>query len=139
MGFAMRHGVPFYEAMGLFTLFSAFCFGVFIYESTRVWHRYGFSFDSPPTACHTGYGTMKMTMHIDEKVLAEVMEVFGFETKTDAVNTALKEMIRKRKLREMMKSGMGLKKGEYAGGLVPGYDPLALRAAEMPKDPDGKD
>jgi hypothetical protein len=82
---------------------------------------------------------MKMTMHIDEKVLAEVMEVFGFETKTDAVNTALKEMIRKRKLREMMKSGMGLKKGEYAGGLVPGYDPLALRAAEMPEDPDAKD
>lgn len=75
---------------------------------------------------------MKMTMHIDESVLAEVMDSFGFETKTDAVNTALKEMLRKRKLRAMKASGMGLAKGEYAGGLMPGYDPIALRAAETP-------
>ncbi len=34
---------------------------------------------------------MKMTMHIDETILAEVMAKYGFETKTDAVNFALKE------------------------------------------------
>ena len=101
------------------------------------WHRHGFLVDSSISRCHTRYGTMKMTMHIDENVLAEVMDVFGFETKTDAVNTALVEMIRKRKLREMMKSGMGLEKGEYAGGLLAGYDPLKLRVAETPGDADG--
>ncbi|MFV1994444.1 MAG: type II toxin-antitoxin system VapB family antitoxin [Verrucomicrobiales bacterium] len=77
-------------------------------------------------------------MHIDEKVLAEVMGVFGFATKTEAVNTALLELIRKRKLREMMSSGMGLEQGEYAGGLLPGYDPLKLRVAETSGDADGE-
>ena len=43
---------------------------------------------------------MKMTMHIDEDVLAEVIETFGYVSKTDAVNGALKEMIRKKKLQE---------------------------------------
>ena len=35
MGFAMHHGVLFYEAMGLNFLIGDFCFGVFFYEATR--------------------------------------------------------------------------------------------------------
>jgi hypothetical protein len=35
MVFAIRHGVLFYEAMGLFRFLPTFSFGVFIYEATR--------------------------------------------------------------------------------------------------------
>ena len=77
---------------------------------------------------------MKMTMHIDETVLEEVMETFGYETKTDAVNGALKEMVRKKKLKEMLKHGLGLTPEELKDSIYPGYDPIALRAAEIPTD-----
>jgi len=36
MVFAMRHGVLFYEAMGLIRKYLDFCYGVFIYEATRL-------------------------------------------------------------------------------------------------------
>ena len=39
-----------------------------------------------------------MTMHIDESVLTEVMKITGAKTKTAAVETALTEMARRRKL-----------------------------------------
>ena len=50
---------------------------------------------------------MKMTMHIDEHILEEVMEDYDFATKTDAVNFALKELGRLKKLRKMMQEGLG--------------------------------
>lgn len=75
---------------------------------------------------------MKMTMHIDEKLLNEVMDTFGCATKTDAVDFALRELVRKRKLREFGKTGIGLTPDELANAVLPGYDPLALRAAEQP-------
>ena len=77
---------------------------------------------------------MKMTMHIDEAVLEEVMETFGFETKTDAVNTALREMVRKKKLKEMLKNGLGLTPEELKNSVDPDYDPIALRVADTPSD-----
>ncbi len=79
------------------------------------------------------YG-MKMTMHIDEAILEEVMETFGFETKTDAVNTALREMVRKKKLKAMLKNGLGLTPEELKDSIYPGYDPIALRVADTPTD-----
>jgi Arc/MetJ family transcription regulator len=51
---------------------------------------------------------MKMTMHIDESVLAEVMDITGAKTKTGAVEMALKEMARKSKLKKLLRAGMGL-------------------------------
>ena len=75
---------------------------------------------------------MKMTMHIDEKLLNEVMNTFGCVTKTDAVDFALRELIRKRKLREFGKTGLGLTPDELANAVIPGYDPLALRLGEAP-------
>jgi Arc/MetJ family transcription regulator len=73
---------------------------------------------------------MKMTMHIDETILDEVMEAYGCTSKTEAVDFALRELLRKRKLREFGKSGLGLTPEELADAVLPGYDPLALRAAE---------
>ncbi|MDF1824387.1 MAG: type II toxin-antitoxin system VapB family antitoxin [Verrucomicrobiales bacterium] len=77
---------------------------------------------------------MKMTMHIDETALSEVIEMFGCESKTEAVNFALKEVVRRKKLRARLKSGMGLSSEELRNVVEPGYDPLALRVAEPPND-----
>ena len=75
---------------------------------------------------------MKMTMHIDEKILDEVMDTFGCVSKTEAVDFALRELVRKRKLREFGKTGLGLTPDELANAFYPDYDPLALRVAEPP-------
>lgn len=51
---------------------------------------------------------MKMTMHIDEDVLAQVMELTGAKTKTQAVEMALTEMARRHKQKKFFKKGLGL-------------------------------
>ena len=51
---------------------------------------------------------MKMTMHIDEGVLAEVVRITGVSSKTKAVETALSDMVRRHKLRELGRKGLGL-------------------------------
>ncbi|MFZ4775473.1 MAG: type II toxin-antitoxin system VapB family antitoxin [Terrimicrobiaceae bacterium] len=45
---------------------------------------------------------MKMTMHIDEELLANVMEATGATTKTEAVDMALREVSRRVRLRKLM-------------------------------------
>ena len=75
---------------------------------------------------------MKMTMHIDEALLARVMEAHGFATKTDAVEAALKEMDRKVRLKAFFKSGLGFSPEELKASVDPDYDLAALRAAELP-------
>lgn len=51
---------------------------------------------------------MKMTMHINEDVLASVMEITGSTSKTGAVERALTEMARKHKLKNILREGMGM-------------------------------
>ena len=51
---------------------------------------------------------MKMTMHIDEDVLAEVVRITGVESKTKAVEKALTEMVRRHRLKELGRIGLGL-------------------------------
>jgi hypothetical protein len=80
---------------------------------------------------------MKMTMHIDEKLLASVMEEYGFESKTEAVEKALWEMDRRAKLARFAKEGLGLTPEELANSVDPDYDPIALRVMELPPDFDG--
>lgn len=75
---------------------------------------------------------MKMTMHIDEHLLDDVMERYGFATKTDAVHYALKELDRRKKLREFMQEGMGFSEEELKAAVSPDYDLDAIRAAETP-------
>lgn len=87
--------------------------------------------------CHTKYGChivygMKMTMHIDEKLLASVMKEYGFESKTEAVEKALWEMDRRAKLARFAKEGLGLTPEELADAVDPDYDLMAMRAAEIP-------
>ena len=91
----------------------------------------------PPVwlAYHTA---MKMTMHIDESVLAEVMDITGDKTKTGAVETALKEMARKSKLKKLLRAGMGMTSDEIKASYdFSTYDRLnsdsELRVAEKSK------
>ena len=77
---------------------------------------------------------MKMTMHIDEKLLDSVIEEYGFESKTEAVDSALREMNRRAKLRRFMSEGIGLTEEELKEAVDPDYDPASLRVAEPTGD-----
>jgi Arc/MetJ family transcription regulator len=81
---------------------------------------------------------MKMTMHIDEDLLDEVMNTFGCASKTEAVDFALKELVRKKKLRAYAKTGLGLTSEELKSAVDPDYDLMALRVAETPAQTHGK-
>ncbi len=64
---------------------------------------------------------MKMTMHIDEDVLAQVMELTGAKTKTQAVEMALTEMARRHKQKKFFQKGLGLtpeELGEYGQAVM---------------------
>lgn len=83
---------------------------------------------------------MKMTMNIDEEVLARVMKITGAKTKTEAVEIALTEMARRHKLKELFTAGLGLTPDELKAAFAPESDPDtvgSLRVAED-KAPYGK-
>ena len=69
---------------------------------------------------------MKMTMNIDEDVLNEVMEITGAKTKTAAVEMALTEMARRRKLGKALRELAEIPGEELAAG----YDFTAYDARE---------
>jgi hypothetical protein len=73
---------------------------------------------------------MKMTMHIDVELLQRVMDRFGFVSKTETVEAALKEMERRYKLEEMLNEPVEWRKNELRDSVAPGYDPIAMRVAE---------
>ena len=77
---------------------------------------------------------MKLTMHIDEEVLARVMKVTGAKTKTQAVKMALSEMARRQKLKELFSQGLGLTpdelKAEFAHAPEERLDSHGLKVAE---------
>jgi Arc/MetJ family transcription regulator len=75
---------------------------------------------------------MKMTMHIDEALLKRVMEAYECETKTEAVEMALREMDRRMRFKELGKQGMGMTPEELADAVDPNYDLNAMRVAETP-------
>lgn len=76
---------------------------------------------------------MKMTMHIDEKLLKNVMEAYEIATKTEAVEMALKEMDRRTKLKHYAKHGLGLTPEQLRDAVDPNYDIIAMRNAGIPR------
>ncbi len=80
---------------------------------------------------------MKMTMFIDEALLARVMKLTGLKTKTDAVEFALRETERKGKIVRFVVDEAIAADG-WAGAVDPAYDLPALRAAEKPKSDGSK-
>lgn len=79
--------------------------------------------------CHIKYG-MKMTMHIDEALLERVMAAHGCDSKTEAVDMALREMARKAGFRAMVTAPSPFSPAELRDAVEPSYDVAALRAAE---------
>jgi Arc/MetJ family transcription regulator len=75
---------------------------------------------------------MKMTMYIDDELLARVMEATGTTSKTKAIDLALREMDRRAKLIKMSAAGLGLGPDELKETLDPVYDLEALRRSETP-------
>lgn len=65
---------------------------------------------------------MKMTMHIDNELLERVIRDYGFESKTEAVEAALREMDRQARIREFRKHGLGFSPDELAAAIDPYYD-----------------
>lgn len=76
---------------------------------------------------------MKMTMHIDEGLLARVMEDYGYVSKTEAVEMALRELDRRARFREVGRRGMEMTPEELGAAVDPDYDLGAMRAAETPR------
>ena len=73
----------------------------------------------------------KMTMFIDESLLARVMKLTGLKTKTETVEFALRETERKTKLGKFL--GARKTAGVHWNGVVdPAYDLMRLRLAEKP-------
>lgn len=73
---------------------------------------------------------MKMTMHIDDALLASVVQFTGAASKTEAVHLSLREMDRRGRLAEFGRNGLGLSPAELMDSVAPGYDILAMRDAE---------
>jgi len=75
---------------------------------------------------------MKMTMHIDEELLANVMEATGARTKTEAVDMALREVSRRVRQKKLFAAPLGTEGREPEEFFdFETYD--ALRAAEAPR------
>lgn len=75
---------------------------------------------------------MKMTLNIDDELLARVIEFTGAKTKTEAIDLALKEMDRRGKLTKLLGRDLGLSSEDWKNVFDPGYDLDAMRAAETP-------
>jgi Arc/MetJ family transcription regulator len=84
---------------------------------------------------------MKMTLHIDERLLDRVAAIYGCESKTAAVDLALKEMERRHKLRSYAERGLGFSAEVLRESVDPDYDLMASRkvpASEAPIKPHGR-
>ena len=75
---------------------------------------------------------MKMTLHIDDGLLARVMEATGAASKTMAIDLALREMDRRAKLVSLATEGLGLGPDELKDAVDPSYDLDEMRRRETP-------
>ena len=75
---------------------------------------------------------MKMTLHIDDKLLARVMAATGAASKTKAIDLALREVDRRAKLVSLATEGLGLEPDELKDAVDPAYDLAAMRRREPP-------
>jgi Arc/MetJ family transcription regulator len=75
---------------------------------------------------------MKMTLHIDDGLLARVMAATGTDSKTRAIDLALREMDRRATLIELTREGLGATPDELRDAVDPNYDLDAMRKRETP-------
>ncbi len=75
---------------------------------------------------------MKMRMHIDEGLLARVMDALRTTSKTMAVDLALREIDRKAKLMKLSETGLGMTADELKDAVDPAYNLEEMRRRETP-------
>jgi Arc/MetJ family transcription regulator len=75
---------------------------------------------------------MKMTMYIDDALLARVMEATGTTSKTKAVDLALREMDRRATLLSLCSEGLGLGADELKETVDPAFNLEEMRRRETP-------
>jgi Arc/MetJ family transcription regulator len=74
---------------------------------------------------------MKMTMHVDDALLARVMAATGLTNKTKAIDLALREMCRREELKRFATEGLGFSADELRESFDPASAP-ELYLAEKP-------
>jgi Arc/MetJ family transcription regulator len=62
---------------------------------------------------------MKMTMHIDEAILADVMALTGASSKTEAVELALRDLARRHRQRAILNEGLQLTPAQWDAEALP--------------------
>ena len=75
---------------------------------------------------------MKMTLDIDDDLLGRVMEATGANSKTKAIDLALREMDRRAKLVKLCEEGLGMSAAELREAVDPNYDLQEMRRGETP-------
>jgi Arc/MetJ family transcription regulator len=75
---------------------------------------------------------MKMTMYVDDDLLARVMEATGATSKTKAIDLALREMDRRGRLVKLASAGLGLSGDELKDAVDPAYSLEKMRGLETP-------
>jgi len=75
---------------------------------------------------------MKMTMHIDADLLQRVMDTYGYVSKTETVEMALRELDRRKRFEELGRRGLEMTPEELADAVDPNYDLMKMRVAEIP-------
>ena len=75
---------------------------------------------------------MKMTLHIDDALLARVMVATGAASKTKAIDLALREVDRKSTLVRLANAGLGLSPDELRDAVDPAYNLGAERRRKTP-------
>ena len=73
---------------------------------------------------------MKITINMDYDLLESVMTITGATTKTEAIHIALKDIVRRAKLLNVLKEGLGLSPEELRNAFDPASDPMKLRVGE---------
>ena len=81
--------------------------------------------------CHIRYG-MKMTLHIDDDLLARVMAATGANSKTAAIDIALREVDRRATLMRLASEGLGLSADALKEAIDPAYNLEESRERETP-------
>ena len=75
--------------------------------------------------CHAEHG-VELTMHIDEALLKRVVDDYGYESKTQAVEMAMHELGHKTRFRRLGTEGSGLTHEEWENAIFPRYNPKNL-------------
>ncbi len=75
---------------------------------------------------------MKMTIEIDDELLARVMASTGARTKTAAIELALREMDRRGSLLRLLDDDLGMTPANWRDAFEDISNVEALRAAETP-------